>query len=164
MGVVAEHGLKLNLGCGPTRIAGYVNVDNEHAAADLNANMGHLPYGDGSVDHIYCAHALEHLGFAEATSALSEWHRVLRSGGRLTVIVPNMDFVCGAWLHGSDRNYARQIMFGNQAHPGEFHRNGWARQDLRDDVAAAGFFVISCDVRFMSEWQQESLLLEAEKL
>lgn len=154
---------KLNLGSGNTLIAGYVNVDSNHDAADLTADMRSLPYPDGSVAEIYSAHALEHIPFRDTQAVIGEWRRVLAPDGRLRVIVPNMDWVAAAWLHGGDRNYARQIMFGNQKHDGEFHCNGWSQHDLVNDVVEAGFRIDGCVVRWTHEYSQESIILEATR-
>lgn len=154
--------LKLNLGCGHDRLDGWVNVDS-HTAADVDADMLALPFDNDAADEIYCSHALEHLSFYEAPRALREMLRVLRPGGKLRVAVPNLDFVAAVWLHGSDRDYARQIMFGNQEHPGEFHRNGWNERQLRADVEAAGFVVADSAVRWTAGYSQESVVVEATK-
>lgn len=158
---VAANAVKLNLGSGNTLVTGYVNIDDDHPAADVRADMRRLPYADGAVDEIYCSHALEHLPRGDIAATLTEWRRVLRAGGKLGLVVPNLDWVAAAWLHGSDRGYARQIMFGNQQHPGEFHKTGWAKQDLVDDVEEAGFTVAGCVVRWTAEYSQESIILEA---
>lgn len=50
-----------------------------------------LPYATASVDGIYAAHFLEHLEPEEAAGLLTECHRVLRCGGALRVIVPDLE-------------------------------------------------------------------------
>lgn len=60
-------------------------------------DTSHLPLADGSIDRALLVHALE--GAAEPRIMLNEVWRVLKSGGRLIVIVPNRR---GLWAH-SDR-------------------------------------------------------------
>jgi predicted SAM-dependent methyltransferase len=158
---VATDLIRLNVGCGLTFVEGFVNVDAFVSEADVIADATRLPYPDSSVGKVYAAHMLEHLSFDDAKAALAEFRRVLAPGGELTVVVPNMAFVAAAWLHGGDRGYRLQTMFGNQQHPGEFHRNGWNKQDLIDDVREAGFLVADCIVRWTPEYGQESIILEA---
>lgn len=160
MTVATHTPVRLNIGSGKETIVGFTSVD-KHVAADVQADMGDLPYESGSVDEIYCCHALEHVGFHDVPAVLREWHRVMRPGGLLRVIVPSLDFACAVWLHGSDRDYARQIMFGNQEHDGEYHKTGWKESDLRADVEAAGFVVTGCVTRLTHEYMQESIILEA---
>jgi predicted SAM-dependent methyltransferase len=154
--------VKLNVGAGRETIVGFTSVDL-HVQADLQADMGSLPHADGTVDEIYCCHALEHVGWHQVPAVLREWHRVLRPGGLLRVIVPSLDFCCAVWLHGSDRDYARQIMFGNQEHEGEYHKTGWKPEHLRADLEAAGFRDVTVAVRLTLEYSQESIIAEATR-
>jgi len=160
MTVAAPAPVKLNIGSGRETVIGYTSVDR-YFPADIESDMGTLPYPDGAVDEIYCCHALEHIGFRDTQVVLREWRRVLRPGGLVRVVVPNLDWACAAWLHGTDRDYARQILFGNQEHEGEHHRNGWGREDLVHDIEEAGFTVTGCVARWTPEYGQESIILEA---
>lgn len=154
--------MKLNIGSGNVHIEGYLSVD-PYAPADLCTEATSLPMGDGEVEEIYSSHMLEHLSFDEAAAALLEWRRVLKPGGKITIVVPNLNFVAAAWLHGGDRSYRRQMLFGNQQHEGEFHKNGWTEQDLRDDLCTAGFVVGDSLVRYTPEYSQESIIVEATR-
>jgi SAM-dependent methyltransferase len=51
------------------------------------ADAGRLPFADGSFDVVLIRDVLHHL--ADRTSALREAHRVLKPGGRLTLVEPN---------------------------------------------------------------------------
>ena len=80
---------KLNLGCGPVHLDGFVNIDfDEDEKPDLVADVRHLPYEDGAVGVIYASHVLEHFGHEEPV--LEEWFRVLAPGGVAVVIVPDL--------------------------------------------------------------------------
>lgn len=53
-----------------------------------------FPFADVSVDAIYAAHVWEHLALSTAKHATSECYRVLKPGGALRLVVPNVrDFV-----------------------------------------------------------------------
>jgi len=53
-----------------------------------------FPFDDQSVDVIYAAHVWEHLAFSTAIQATQECYRVLKTGGVLRLVVPNLrDFV-----------------------------------------------------------------------
>ena len=81
--------LRLNLGCGPIHIPGFVNVDNDpDEKPDLVADIRHLPYEDGVAEVVYTSHVLEHFEFDDPV--LEEWHRVLCPGGAIVVIVPDL--------------------------------------------------------------------------
>ena len=59
-----------------------------------------LPYAPGSVDHILCSHFLEHVYPDEADVILADFHRVLRPGGTLHVIVPSLSVIAREYVDG----------------------------------------------------------------
>ena len=86
--------LKLNLGCGSRKMAGFVNVDCFAACQpDLVVNLEETPWpwGDDSVDEIKLIHVLEHLGQDTATflAIVKEMYRVCRDGARIEIVVPH---------------------------------------------------------------------------
>jgi SAM-dependent methyltransferase len=50
--------------------------------ADVRSDMWDLPFEDGSVDEIWCSHALEHVPMAKVIETLKEFARVLRPGAQ----------------------------------------------------------------------------------
>jgi len=57
---------------------------------DLLADAMVLPFPDGELDYICSSHVLEHL--PDPLYALHEWHRVLRKGGQLYLVIPDKRF------------------------------------------------------------------------
>jgi SAM-dependent methyltransferase len=60
-----ERGLKIDLGCGSAKREGFIGVDYVSApgvdyVVDLTKER--LPFADASVDHVFSAHFLEHIG------------------------------------------------------------------------------------------------------
>jgi predicted SAM-dependent methyltransferase len=49
-----------------------------------------IPLSNESVDNIYCSHTLEHFTFNDADLVLKEFYRVLKPGGGIRIIVPNL--------------------------------------------------------------------------
>jgi SAM-dependent methyltransferase/uncharacterized protein YbaR (Trm112 family) len=66
------------------RVRTYAGSD---ARVDIQADAMALPVPDGELDYLCSSHVLEHL--ANPTGGLLEWHRVLRDGGYLYLIVPD---------------------------------------------------------------------------
>ena len=84
--------MKLNLGCSGQVMAGFeiVNVDiRDLPGVDVIYDLERTPWPwpDRSVDEVFAAHVLEHL--RNPIAAMQEIHRVLKPGGKVTVIVPN---------------------------------------------------------------------------
>jgi predicted SAM-dependent methyltransferase len=86
--------LKLNLGCGPNRRPGWLNIDLFDSAADLQLDLRRRwPFPGSSVAHIYSEHAFEHFEFSqEVPHFLAESLRVLQSGGIFDVGVPDTEW------------------------------------------------------------------------
>lgn len=56
----------------------------------INLLKGKLPFKDHSVSYCYTSHFLEHLPRDKSVKLLKEVHRVLRKGGTLRVVVPDL--------------------------------------------------------------------------
>lgn len=87
-------GLKLNLGCGDTRLAGYLNVDKyDTFAPDMVVDLEAVPWPwpDDSVAEIQLIHVLEHLGQSTDVflGVMREMYRVCRPGARIHIRVPH---------------------------------------------------------------------------
>ena len=92
-GLSTQDSTKLHIGCGPTPLAGWVNIDNQpYAGVDrvLDVTAG-LPFDDVSL--IYAEHFIEHLAYDDALRFLRECRRVLRDDGVLRLSTPNLDWV-----------------------------------------------------------------------
>ena len=108
--------LKLNLGCGLTAPEGWFNIDASLTAKlskirwlyrflckifrieeiswpsnikIINVAKG-LPFKDNTVESIFCSHMLEHLSLKDSNFVILECFRVLRPGGVLRIIVPDL--------------------------------------------------------------------------
>lgn len=57
-----------------------------------------LPFDDDSVSFIYGSHVLEHLYLADARRLLSECKRVLRAGGVIRLVVPDLRSMASTYL------------------------------------------------------------------
>lgn len=86
--------MRLNLGCGSSKMQGWINVDkiaasNPDQVVDLEALP--WPWPDDSVDEVLLAHVLEHLGARTEVylGIIKELYRVCRNGATVTIIVPH---------------------------------------------------------------------------
>ena len=147
-------GLLLSVGSGPEEMpewkdSGYtvVRLDVDPSTRpDIVASMTDMgPIGP--YDVVFCCHALEHVYPHEVPVALAEFHRVLRPGGSVVILVPDLQDVpptadplpgmggyCGLHLYYGD---AAQIA----EHPSMAHHCGFVAATLHDAMEAAGFKV-----------------------
>jgi SAM-dependent methyltransferase len=89
----APSGLRLNLGCGRSPLAGWVNVDSVALpGVDLVVDLDDvraraLPFPDASVDSFALSHVLEHI--RNTLPLMEELHRVARPGATAVVRLPH---------------------------------------------------------------------------
>ena len=83
--------LNLHIGCGKGLLPGWGNIDIHPAPLSMNVLRG-LPFGAGSVRHVFVSHFLEHLFFPrDVTPFLAELRRVLAPGGIVRIVVPDIE-------------------------------------------------------------------------
>ena len=83
----------LNLGCGERFHPEWVNLDLRPASpgvqhGDLRKD---LPFPDASLDVVYHSHVLEHFSQPDGLRFLGRCRKVLRPGGLLRVVVPDLE-------------------------------------------------------------------------
>ena len=91
---------KLNIGCGDHFHADWCNIDvrsTEPSVFEFDVRQG-LPFADDSFDVIYHSHVLEHLTNVDGERLMSECRRVLRPGGVLRVVVPDLETIAALYL------------------------------------------------------------------
>jgi predicted SAM-dependent methyltransferase len=90
----------VHIGCGPKYIEGLVNVDgNIFQKKDLwlDVTLG-LPFSNNSIRGIYVSHVMEHFDVETARKLFCEFHRVLKPGGVLRIVVPSLEYAVRAFL------------------------------------------------------------------
>lgn len=136
--------LKLDVGSGgPSSDDSFTSVDAYVDDVDVKAFMWDMPFVDGEVDTIWCSNALEHVSKFNVVPTLKEFLRVLKPGGKLQVIVPDLEWACHFWLDNPSVNWSLDIIYGHQKHEGEYHRTGFNEQIIRDYFEACGGFTIN---------------------
>lgn len=146
--------MKINVGCGSEWQSGadWRNVDLYRADAPIRDDARTLAkFADGCADEILASHVLEHVGRYEAPVAVAAWYRVLKAGGTLRVIVPDVPKQIRWWLKFYDANDPRvwefrsMAIWGNQVHEGEYHKWGYDIHTLRQLLTDAGFVIVALD-------------------
>ena len=90
----------LNIGCGTTFHSAWVNIDVEPVSRDIIQHDAGtpLPFEASSFDACYCSHILEHLSRDGALLLLTEMRRVLKTGGIIRVVVPDLEGIVRTYL------------------------------------------------------------------
>ena len=128
--------MKLNLGGGFQKIAGFTNIDRLTGQEAFP-----LPdHEDGSIDEVRASHILEHFGHREAVDVLAEWVRILKPGGLLKVAVPDFDYIV---QHRSDEIPIESYLMGGQGDNNDYHKSLYTERKLRDMFRYLGLTDIS---------------------
>lgn len=105
--------VRINLGSGPAPLGGYINCDlypsgvivpgatepNKDVDMVFDLNKG-LPFDDNSADEIMAIQILEHLG--KPMTLLEEIYRVLKPGGVIDIMVPDLTIIFQHWLEATN--------------------------------------------------------------
>ena len=134
--------MKLSLGAGRKVLRGYQSVDLcsdvdfERPIDDLSC------FENNSIAEIYSSHSLEYFDFAQVSSVLNEWNRVLVPNGVLRLSVPDFDQLLKVYSL-SDSNIDSIIgpLFGRWDLNGNYiyHKCVFNRPKLTSLLAKSGF-------------------------
>lgn len=144
--------MKLNIGCGGRKIPGFTGVDAvpDRPAVDIVAKADKIPLPDGSVEEILAIHLWEHFYLWECEGVINEWKRLLKSGGALTLELPNLKKCCENILSGrvEGGKHPDQLsywgLYGDPRERDPFmaHRWAWTPESLRAFLKQHGFLAI----------------------
>jgi len=137
--------INLHLGCGSIDDPRFINIDGmPHGHVDLVHTLATLPqFADSSVDLVYASHCLEHFRYRECEKVLTEWFRVLKSGGTLRVSVPDFDLLLKIYSeNGSDPDLMIEQLLGGQDNRYNFHFNVFNRVNLVRMLRKVGFTTV----------------------
>ena len=111
-----QNQLKLNVGCGPYKKDGFVNIDFS-ANADIRMDLRHdIPLPSASCALIFSEHFLEHLSYPEGVDKfLKHANQLLQSGGKMLISVPDTRWPLEEYVMG--RGEYLKACHDNDWHP-----------------------------------------------
>ncbi len=89
--------VKLNLGCGPMHLDGYINIDGDpHACADFYMDFCTVgeAFAKESINEVLMLHSLSYLNLWQARDLFVTIERLLKPGGRLVIELPDLGELC----------------------------------------------------------------------
>ena len=114
---------QLEIGPGPERIDGFETANvvwAPHVDYVVDASRS-LPFGDGSFNTVYASHILEHTPWYRHREVIREWVRILASGGKLEIWVPD------------GLKVARSFVAAEDGLDKSFHQDGWWKFNEEQD-------------------------------
>lgn len=147
--------LKLHLGCGTNKLAGWVNIDSvKECQPDLIHDLSRpLPYPDLSIDEILAEDLLEHFDKYLRFIVFYNWTRLLKVGGKVTLQVPDFKKILFKYFKFGFDNFVDFIfgenMWRSQIYLGHFgnHKWGYSEKSLRDFVQHFGIHPVEVQRR-----------------
>lgn len=149
----ASSGVKLNIGCGTNKLAGWVNIDS---VPEVKPDLVHditepLPFADQSVDEILADGILEHFDKYMRFLVFYEWVRVLKVGGKINIGVPDFQKTCFRYFKFGFNNFVDFIfgenLWNSKYYLGHFgnHKWGYSAKTLKEFVQIFGIEAVSVE-------------------
>ena len=145
----------MNLGSADDRIPGYVAVDFFSPNAGYGADLRYpLLIDDAVFDGIFTEHTLEHLNYTEVARILAECRRILKPGGVIRIVVPDLSIFVEHYVSNNEswfRDWEREVLqprgrsmtsrmealsFVTQEYG---HRSAWDFETMEKFLTRAGF-------------------------
>lgn len=154
-------GMSIDVGCGEACSESFVGCDiRPLLGVRVVCSAWEVSQHFEAAPLIYSRHMLEHLTYHEAMMTLYDWYKALIPGGRLHIIVPDMDFHCLQWIGSawtdadwseptSNASHSAHSFYGwqRETETGELwdvHKSGFGKGLLALFLRRAGFVDIDC--------------------
>lgn len=140
--------MRLNLGAGEQKIAGWKSVDVARADVSHDLSVFPWPFDSNSAESINASHVLEHFDKQVGADFLAECCRILKPGGWLRIAVPDLDLFIDCVnaesyerLNGYEHTDLNKLMGGGDREPNLFMRHHYAytAESLETAMRRAGF-------------------------
>jgi radical SAM superfamily enzyme YgiQ (UPF0313 family)/2-polyprenyl-3-methyl-5-hydroxy-6-metoxy-1,4-benzoquinol methylase len=163
-------GIRLYIGSGTDQREGFLNCDiRPMPGVEVVCDAWEISKHCFALEEIYSRHMLEHLTLAEVECALTDWFEALAEGGKLHIIVPNLDYHLSQWARAewtpktyketrSDARYGFAGLYGWQRECDprlneynktywDVHKTGFNEKNLRLLLERAGFSEIIIEIK-----------------
>lgn len=136
----------VDLGCGQlkdsykTDEGEVLRVDwREDVNPDYRCDLRKLPFADNYFDIVFSSHTLEHFCPSEVGEVLDEWIRIMKKGGELRLILPNLEWAAQQIVNKEIDNNVWNVLYGAQTYEENFHKSGFTKETLELLLAQRGF-------------------------
>lgn len=149
----------------------YVSTLRDHTFVYHNLEYG-IPLEGDTADFVYTSHFLEHLDRSVGRTLLSECLRVLKPGGVLRVVVPDLEVAWEMYRHGDKERMIHDFFFAEEVSGFGNHRYAYDFEMLSGVLDSLGFTDVeqkryregaTPDLELLDNREDYSLFVEAVK-
>jgi predicted SAM-dependent methyltransferase len=152
---------KLQIGAGTNLLEGWLNTEWVISEQQLRIPtltfldaLKPYPFETGSFDYIYSEHVIEHFAFIDGAMMIAETFRVLKPGGRMRIVTPDLEFLIKLYSPEKSAIQTRYIKHMTDAFHPELSDRG-----LYDDVYMINNYVRDWGHRFIYDKKSLEQLL-----
>jgi len=136
--------MKINMGCGWRDFGSdWTHIDGgDYPHLDYSDIQSLEQLEDNIVDLIYASHVIEYFDREEVVAVLSEWKRVLKTGGILRLAVPNFEIIAKLYCNGDyPLNNFLGPLYGKMKMSDKkiFHKTTYDFSTLKELLISIGF-------------------------
>ena len=153
--------IKINLGCGPLDMDGYINIDmRDLPNVDIVTDVLNLPFKEYEIDEIYTSHLIEHFTTMQMEKEiLPYWYKLLKEGGKLVAILPNIGFMAKTYAEGKiPFDQLAELISGGQEYEGNYHLAVYDKDKMVNVLKKVGFR----EINVVEESRKNGLCWEME--
>lgn len=125
--------MKLEIGAGSNPQPGYIHHDLR-PLDDIEVVCDARQFPDehkGRYDEVYASNILEHFNRFEIDAVFAEWISLLKPGGTMKIIVPDVKEICRQWVNDFiDHKHFVYLCYGGNDYDGNRHYYGFDTESL----------------------------------
>jgi predicted SAM-dependent methyltransferase len=106
---------KLHLGCGLNYLEGWLNTDLKPDIKRIYLDISkRFSLPDNSFDYVYSEHVIEHMPYLSGKNMIMESFRVLKPGGTLRLVTPDILFLIGLHQNSDKKLHSDYIAWNSE--------------------------------------------------
>lgn len=131
-----------------------------------------LPLDNGTVDVVFTSHFLEHLSKKQGERFLTDVYRVMKIGGLVRILVPDLDLAIKRLSEGKINETLDLFFYTSEEFDYSAHKYNYTFESLKEKLENIGFKEVvrenhqkgECpDIEFLDVYPDHSLYAEARK-